>query len=145
MDIHADHTTHAATGTNDAERAASLSQRVPGVQLVKDEARTIVIDVAKHLVTVTVASIGFLVTMMFTTFKGTPFILSAQVSLFSLLLCVIFSILAQMAVVEDALGSRPVIKWLWWGPRSLLTIAWTFLIIGMSAFVVFTWANINLL
>jgi hypothetical protein len=103
-----------------------------------------VVDVAKHLVTVTVASIGFLVTLMFTTFQGTSFILSAQVSLFSLLLCAVFAILTQMAVVEDALGSRPIIKWLWWGPRPLLTLAWTFLIIGISAFVIFTWANINL-
>lgn len=111
---------------------------------MKDEARAIVVDVAKHLVTITVASIGFLVTLMFTTFQDTPFILSAQVSLFSLLLCVVFSVLTQMAVVEDALGSKPIIKWLWWGPKTLLTIAWTFLIIGISAFVVFTWANINL-
>jgi hypothetical protein len=111
---------------------------------LRDEARTVVMDVAKHLVTITVASIGFLVTLMFTTFKGTPFILSAEVSLFSLLLCVVFSVLTQMAVVEDALGSRPMIKWLWWGPRTLLTLAWTFLIVGISAFVVFTWANINL-
>ena len=112
---------------------------------MKEEARAVVVDVAKHLVNVTVASIGFLVTLMFTTFKGIPFILSAQVSLFSLLLCVVFSILAQMAVVEDALGSKPLIKLLWWGPRTLLTLAWIFLIAGISAFVIFTWANINLL
>lgn len=111
---------------------------------MKDEARAVIVEVAKHLVTITVASIGFLVTMMFTTFKGTPFILSAEFSLFSLLLCVVFAVLTQMAVVEDALGSRPVIKWLWWGPRTLLTLAWIFLIAGISAFVVFTWANINL-
>jgi hypothetical protein len=111
---------------------------------VKEEARAIVIEVAKHLVTLTVASIGFLVTLMFTTFRGTPYILSAQVSLFALLLCVVFSVLTQMAVVEDALGSRPMIKWLWWGPRTLLTLAWISLVIGISAFVIFTWANINL-
>lgn len=111
---------------------------------MRDEARTLVIDVAKHLVTITVASIGFLVTLMFTTFKDSPFVLSAEVSLFSLLLSVIFSVLTQMAVVEDALGSAPLIKWLYWGPKTLLTIAWVFLIAGISAFVVFTWANINL-
>ena len=111
---------------------------------MKEEARSIVIDVAKHLVTITVASIGFLVTLMFTTFKDTAFIISAEISLFSLLLCVVFSVLTQMAVVEDALGSKPIIKWLYWGPKLLLTLAWTFLIVGISAFVIFTWANINL-
>ena len=54
---------------------------------MQEEARRVVVDVAKHLVTITVASIGFLVTMMFTTFEGTPYMLSAQVSLFALLLC----------------------------------------------------------
>ena len=111
---------------------------------MKEQARPVVMEVAKHLVTITVASIGFLVTMMFTTFKGTPYIVSAQVSLFSLLLCVVFSVLTQMAVVEDALGSKPVIKWLWWGPRTLLTLAWICLMSGMSSFVIFAWANINL-
>lgn len=79
---------------------------------MKENARAIVIDVAKHLVTITVASIGFLVTLMFTTFQGTPYILSAQISLFSLLLCVVFSVLTQMSIVEDALESKPIIKWL---------------------------------
>lgn len=111
---------------------------------MQEEARRVVVDVAKHLVTITVASIGFLVTMMFTTFEGTPYMLSAQVSLFTLLLCVVFSVLTQLAVVEDALGGKPLIKWLWWSPKALLTLAWTCLIIGISAFVVFTWANIHM-
>lgn len=106
-----------------------------------DNAKDIVINVAKHLVTVTVASIGFLVTLMFTTFKGSPFLVSGQVSLFSLLLCVIFSILTQMSVVELALGGSPFKGF---GPKSMLILAWSFLVIGVSAFVVFTWANINL-
>ena len=94
--------------------------------------------------TITAASIGFLVTLMVTTFKGTPYIISAKISLFSLLLCVVFSVLTQMSVIEDVLGSKPIIKWLYWGPKLLLTLAWTFLIIGISAFLIFTWANINL-
>ncbi len=111
---------------------------------MNQEARSIVMEVAKHLVTITVASIGFLVTLLFTTFEGTSFIVSAQVALFSLLLCVVFSVLTQMAIVEDALGGKPVVKWLYWGPKTLLTLAWVFLVAGISAFVIFTWANINL-
>jgi hypothetical protein len=72
---------------------------------MQEEARRVVVDVAKHLVTITVASISFLVTMMFTTFDGTPYMLSAQVSLFALLLCVVFSVLTQLAEVEDVLGA----------------------------------------
>ena len=101
-------------------------------------------DVAKHLVTITVAAIGFMVTLLFTTFKDTSYIISAQVSLFSLLLCVVFSVLTQMAVVEDALGGKPAIRWLYWSPKTLLTLSWACLVAGISAFVVFTWANINL-
>lgn len=114
------------------------------IDSVNDQARLIVMDVAKHLVTITVASIGFMVTLLFTTFKDTSYIVSAQVSLFSLLLCVVFSVLTQMAIVEDALGGKPLVRWLYWSPKVLLTIAWTFLVAGISAFVVFTWANINL-
>ena len=112
--------------------------------VVPKEARSLVIDVAKHLVTITVASIGFLGTMMFTTFKGTEFITSAEVALFSLLLCAVFSILAELSVVTDALGSKPMFKTIVFGPKFLLTVAWTFFIIGISSFVIFTWANINL-
>ncbi|HSO05727.1 MAG TPA: hypothetical protein VLW45_00695 [Pelomicrobium sp.] len=97
-------------------------------------------DVARHLVTVTIAAIGFLVTLMFTTFRGSPFMLSAQVALFSLLLCTIFAILAQMAVVEVALGGRPFRGF---GAKSMLILAWCALVIGVTAFVVFTWANIH--
>ena len=110
---------------------------------MNEESRQIIMDVAKHLVTVNVAAIGFMVTLLFTTFQDTSYIVSAQVSLFSLLLCVVFSVLTQMAVVENALGGKPVVRWLYWSPKTLLTIAWTFLVVGISAFVVFTWANIN--
>ena len=111
---------------------------------MNEQARQIIMDVAKHLVTITVAAIGFMVTLLFTTFEDTNYIVSAQVSLFSLLLCVIFSVLTQLAIVEDALGGRPVVRWLYWGPKTLLTLAWACLVAGISAFVVFTWANINL-
>ena len=121
-----------------------VPEKVVPEKVVPEEARSLVIDVAKHLVTITVASIGFLVTMMFTTFKGTEFITSAEVALFSLLLCVVFSVLTQLGVVTDALGSKPLFKRLVFGPKLLLTIAWTFFVVGLSSFVVFTWANINL-
>ncbi len=106
------------------------------------EARELIASVTKHLVTITVASIGFLVTLMFTTFKDNAYMISAQISLFSLLACVVFSVLTQMSIVGDALEEKPWVSWL--SPKAFLFLAWTCLVIGVSAFVIFTWANINL-
>ncbi len=109
---------------------------------MNEESRRIILDVAKHLVTVAIASIGFLITLMFTTFEGTPYTLSGQISLFSLLISTIFCMLTQLAVVDDSLSEKTFIEWLKWSPKTLLLIAWVFLISGITAFVVFTVANI---
>ena len=54
---------------------------------MNQEARKIIIEVAKHLVTITIASIGFLVTLMFTTLKETPYIfISPNIVIFTITL-----------------------------------------------------------
>lgn len=104
-------------------------------------AQRLVLDVTKQLVTLSVAAIGVITGLMFTTFAGTLYILSAQISLFSFLLCAATAVLAQLAVVAEASGDTP-----WFPvsyPRALLVLAWLFFVVALTAFVVFTWANIN--
>jgi len=105
------------------------------------EAQKLILEVAKQLITLSVAAIGVITGLMFTTFKGTPFIVSAQVSLFSFLLCAITSVLTQLAVVAQVLQSRTLFSLPY--PQVMLVAAWTTFVVGLSAFVVFTWANIH--
>ena len=106
------------------------------------ESQKLVLEVTKQLITLSVAAIGVITGLMFTTFKGTPFILSAQVSLFSFLLCAIASVLTQLAIVAQALQSKTVFSLPY--PQLLLVAAWVFFVLALAAFVVFTWANIHL-
>lgn len=105
------------------------------------ESQKLVLEVTKQLITLSVAAIGVITGLMFTTFKGTPFILSAQVSLFSFLLCAVSSVLTQLAVVAQALQSKTLLSLPY--PQLLLVAAWIFFIVALVAFVVFTWANIH--
>jgi len=105
-------------------------------------AERLVLDVTKQLVTLSVAAIGVVSGLVFTTFKGTPYTLSAQISLFSFLLCAGTSVLAQLALVAEAIRDRRIFNINY--PQVLLFISWVFFVAALSAFVMFTRANINL-
>lgn len=72
-------------------------------------AQRLVFDVSKQLVTLSVAAIGVITGLKFTTFKGTEYILSAQISLFSFLLCATVSLLGYLRspVAVDELPQGP--------------------------------------
>lgn len=105
------------------------------------EAQKLVLEVAKQLITLSVAAMGFITSMMFTTFKGTSYVLSAEVSLFAFLLCAATGVLTQLAVVAEALQER---KWFDVSyPRLMLAVSWALFVAGLVAFVVFTLANLR--
>jgi hypothetical protein len=113
---------------------------MPGGPL-SSEAQKLVIDVTRQLITLSVVALGFLTSMLFTTFKGTPFVPSALASLFAFLLCASLGVLAQLAVVAEAMNDR---RWLPLSyPRLLLHLSWIAFVVGLVAFVVFTWANVK--
>jgi hypothetical protein len=112
----------------------------PGSPLSPD-AQKLVLEVTKQLITLSVVALGFLTSMLFTTFKGTPFVPSAMTSLFSFLLAASFGVLAQLAVVAESMRNRQVFRVSY--PRLLLQLCWIAFIAGLVAFVVFTWANVR--
>jgi hypothetical protein len=71
------------------------------------DAQKFVLDVTKQLLTLSVVALGFLTSMLFTTFKGTPFVASAMTSLFSFLLSAVCGVLAQLAVVAESMDDAP--------------------------------------
>lgn len=104
------------------------------------EAQRLVLEVTKQLITLSVVALGFLTSMLFTTFKGTPFIPSALVSLFGFLLSASFAVLTQLAVVAESMHDD---RWLPVSyPRLFLHLAWIFFVCALVAFVVFTLANL---
>jgi hypothetical protein len=106
------------------------------------DAQKLVVDVSRQLITLSVAALGFLTTMLFTTFKGTPYIPSAMVSLFSFLLSAATGVLTQLAVVAESMNDK---RWLPVSyPRVLLQLSWITFVVALVAFVVFTWANVRL-
>ena len=105
------------------------------------ESQRLVFDVAKQLVTLSVAAIGVITSLLFTTFKGTPFVTSAEVSLSSFLLCAVFSVLVQVAIISKTRREQSRISINY--PVAMLFVAWAALVTGLAAFVIFTWANIN--
>jgi hypothetical protein len=108
---------------------------------LEPEAQRLVIEVTKQLVTLSVAAIGVITGLMFTTFKGTQFMLSAEISLFSFLLCATAAVLAQLAVVAEAVRDKQRLSLNY--PQVLLFVSWAFFVLALAAFVVFTWANIR--
>ncbi len=105
------------------------------------EAQKLVLEVAKQLITLSVAAIGFVTSMLFTTFKGTSFVLSAQFSLFNFLLCASTGVLVQLAVVNESLQDPTWFKVSY--PRLLLFLSWALFVGGLVSFVVFTLANLK--
>jgi len=107
---------------------------------ITPESQNVMLEVTKQLITLSVAALGFLTSMLFTTFKGTPFIPSAMTSLFSFLLSASCGVLTQLAVVAESMNEEQ------WGsisyPRVLLHLTWLGFVSGLVAFVVFTWANV---
>jgi len=110
-----------------------------------DSQRDAFIDIAKHLVTLAIASLGFVITMMFTSvansplLKTTPYQNSLYTSLISFLLTVVLAFLVQAAVLSDILKEKP--RTFIAQPRFLLGAAWTTFVIGLVAFFVFAWAT----
>jgi hypothetical protein len=78
---------------------------------ISAEAQKLVFEVTKQLITLSVVALGFLTSMLFTTFKGTQFIPSAMISLFSFLLCASCGVLTQLAVLAEAMSDRQALSW----------------------------------
>ena len=112
----------------------------PRIPLTSD-AQKLVLEVTKQLITLSVVALGFLTSMLFTTFKGTPFIPSAMTSLLSFLLSASAGVLTQLAVVGEGLNSNQTLAISY--PRLLLHVTWITFVSGLVAFVVFTWANVK--
>src|SRR5262245_13007102 len=105
------------------------------------DAQKLLLEVSRQLITLSVAALGFLTTMLFTTFKGTHYVPSAMVSLFSFLLSAAAGVLTHLAVVAEAMKDK---RWLPINyPKSLLQVTWIAFVVALVAFVVFTWANIR--
>ena len=107
--------------------------------------RAAFLDVAKHLVTLAIAALGFVITIMFTSLSGEPLVrattykLSLSMSLIGFFLCVVLAFLVQAAVLSAALGERP--RLFAAQPRFLLSLAWTAFIVGAVSLFVFAWAS----
>lgn len=105
------------------------------------DGQKLVLEVTKQIIMLSVAALGFLTSMLFTTFKGTPFIPSAMTSLLSFLLSASAGVLTQLAVVGEGLDSNQALPTSY--PRLLLHVTWVSFVCGLVAFVVFTWANVK--
>lgn len=112
----------------------------PGPPLPQD-AQRLVFEVTKQLITLSVVALGFLTSMLFTAFEGTPFISSAMVSLFGFLLSASCGVLTQLAVVAEAMSARRLLSISY--PRLFLHLTWIAFVAALVAFVVFTWANVT--
>jgi hypothetical protein len=108
---------------------------------LSSDAQRLVIEVTKQLITLSVVALGFLTSMLFTTFKGTPYIPSALSSLLSFLLSATFAVLSQLAVVAEAMPDHKSLQVSY--PRLFLHLSWIFFVAGLTAFVVFTLANVR--
>jgi hypothetical protein len=105
------------------------------------DGQKLVLEVTKQIITLSVVALGFLTSMLFTTFKGTPFIASAMTSLFSFLLSASAGVLTQLAVVGESMHGNQVLAISY--PRLMLYVTWIMFVCGLVAFVVFTWANVK--
>jgi len=113
----------------------------PSTTPLPSEAQRLVFEVTRQLITLSVVALGFLTSMLFTTFKGTPFVASAMVSLFAFLLSASFGVLSQLAVLAEAMKDK---RWLPVSyPKLMLHLSWIAFVVALVAFVVFTWANVR--
>jgi hypothetical protein len=110
-------------------------------QPLSGEAQKLVLEVTKQLITLSVVALGFLTSMLFTSFKGTPFIPSAMTCLLSFLLSATFAVLAQLSIVAEVIEPPESIRVSY--PRVLLHLSWIAFVSGLVWFVVFAWANLN--
>lgn len=108
---------------------------------LSSDAQRLVLEVTKQLITLSVVALGFLTSMLFTTFKGTPYVPSAMTSLFGFLLSASFGVVAQLATVVEATNDRKRFQVSY--PRLFLHLCWSAFVVALVAFVVFTWANVK--
>jgi hypothetical protein len=107
--------------------------------------RTALLDVAQHLVTLAIAALGFVITIMFTSLAGEPLLKateyknSLQTSLTSFFICVALGFLVQATVLNHTLGEEP--RLLIAKPRFLPSLAWIAFVVGAVALFVFAWAT----
>jgi hypothetical protein len=112
---------------------------------MEDSRNNSLLDATKHLVTLAMAALGLLVTIMFTSLGGeplvraTPYKNSLQTALVAFLACVALGFLVQASVLSRALGEKPRLVDV--RPTVLLGLAWTAFVVGMVAFFVFAWAT----
>lgn len=111
-----------------------------------DEAnRNSIIDIAKHLVTLGLAAMGFVLTIMFTSLGSEPFVKvtefknSLQGALILFFISVIFGFLVQAATLSIMLG-HPA-RFFFTKPTFLLVTAWVAFVFGAVELVVFAWAT----
>jgi len=112
---------------------------------MEESQRAAFLDVAKHLVTLAIAALGFVITIMFTSLAGEPLLKateyknSLQTSLISFLICIALGFLVQASVLSHILGEAP--RLLVAKPRFLLALAWIAFVVGTVALFVFAWAS----
>ncbi|MBA1420055.1 MAG: hypothetical protein FAF03_04130 [Epsilonproteobacteria bacterium] len=67
---------------------------------------TLALEVTKHIITISMATIGLLVSGLATIFKGSYTINDFSVPILFFILAIVFAILSQMALVSKAQGDR---------------------------------------
>lgn len=104
-----------------------------------------VLSVAKHLVTLSLAALGFVITIMFASSGGEPFIKlteyknSMQTSLILFLCTVVLGFLVEASILSASLGDR---QWLLLTrPVFLLVLAWMSFVFASVALIVFALAT----
>ena len=103
------------------------------------------LNVVKHLVTLAIASLGFVITMMFASAGGevlvnvTEYKYSLQTSLILFLCAVIFGFLTEAAILSVSLSQKQRIFAA--SPIFLLILTWTSFVFGATALVVFALAT----
>ncbi len=112
---------------------------------MNESQRAAFLDVAKHLVTLSIAALGFVITIMFTSLSGEPLLKateyknSLQTSLISFFICVALGFLVQASVLSTMLGENS--RFFFAKPRFLLSLAWIAFVVGAVALFVFAWAT----
>jgi hypothetical protein len=107
--------------------------------------RTVILDVAKHLVTLAIAALGFVITIMFTSLAGEPLLKatqyknSLQTSLIAFFVCIALGFLVEASVLSETLGEKS--RLFFARPRFLLALAWIAFVVGTVALFVFAWAT----
>ena len=112
-----------------------------------DKQQDRVLSVTKHLVTLALAGLGFVMTIMFTSSGGEPLIKvteytnSLQASLILFFCTIVFGFLVEASILSISLGyeQRSIIT----KPISILVLAWFCFISATVALVVFSLATMS--